>query len=107
MSGGEDASFSGFQVFGLRCPAEAATLSFPHALQCVSDNFRASKDAAVEQGENLKFWNPETMGPGWAVRASDFQFFRFSVSRGVRAKSCSVRRLQNRLHLGMFKHELA
>lgn len=54
MSGNEDASFSGFQVFGLRCPAEAATQQFFHALQCISGHVRASGDDAVGQGENLK-----------------------------------------------------
>jgi hypothetical protein len=33
MSGGEDASFSGFQVFGQSRTAKAATQQFSHALQ--------------------------------------------------------------------------
>ena len=54
MSGGEDASFSGFQVFGLRCPAKAATQQFSHALQCISGHVRASGDDAAGRGEILK-----------------------------------------------------
>jgi hypothetical protein len=42
MSGGEDASFSGFQFFGPGRTAEAAILSFSHALQWISGSLRAS-----------------------------------------------------------------
>jgi hypothetical protein len=55
MSGGEDVSFSGFQFFGPSRTAEAVIPPFSHALQCISGNFRASRDAAVGRGENLKF----------------------------------------------------
>ena len=84
---GQAVRFSVFQIFSFpgdtlkSCP-DLTHPSLFHTPHDITGNLWASGDAraargAAGGGENLKSWNSEILGPGWAVRTSGFQVFSF------------------------------